>query len=295
MLIILLTFIGLNASERFDIVITRTQLSDKLLQGPITLNGMNLGLAYENQDYRIKPGKYKGLIWYSSDRNFVQGPGGLMTKGRRSSSDFEINKGDFLINIDNVCGMEGILLHGGNKPQHSEGCVLLGPVSKGKGDLGILDKNHPLYKLRQAFYKTDNPVSSPDVHITIEIIDKVNKKPRPCIDGIWKSSSGNTEIIIEHQVGKFYSVHGSTWKKALDAGLIKVGSVYYDNIRPVKHHPGNWEVNVAWLQSLGDVPQKITWSVNSKLSISEDDQTLIVVSTSPLTAREETSRWSRVK
>ena len=80
-----------------------------------------IGRTYENDLLKVPAASYVGLLRYHSpeNKNVVQGPFGLMSKS-----------GDFLIEISGVKWRDSILLHGGNKPEHSRGCILLGPVAK---------------------------------------------------------------------------------------------------------------------------------------------------------------------
>ena len=79
-------------------------------------------------------------------------------------------KGDFLIEVGNVPGRSDILLHTGNKPKHSAGCILLGPIKKDEttGQYFVGEQD-PLRKLRLLFYGTDHPVQTPSKEITITV------------------------------------------------------------------------------------------------------------------------------
>jgi hypothetical protein len=109
----------------------------------------------------IQAGVYPGNMRYVSQHNFVQGPFGTIA-----------HAGDFLLEAGNVRGHSDILFHGGDKPNHSKGCILLGAVGKDpKTHTPLLDHNHPLRKLRMLFYGTDMPLASPDKKITIQVRD----------------------------------------------------------------------------------------------------------------------------
>jgi hypothetical protein len=146
--------------DRFDIVIKRDQVKNNLVYGTISLNGEKIGAAFENNDLKIPAGSYKGTIRYNSGRNFVQSELGSMSK-----------KGDFLLEVSNVPNRTAILLHPGNLPKHSLGCILLGPVNKGPDGAVAISNDHPLRKLRLAFYGADEPIASPNKDITITIKD----------------------------------------------------------------------------------------------------------------------------
>ncbi len=159
-----------RAALDFTIVINRTNLNGNYLRGTISVNGQIIGSTLENDEYRIPPGRYPGALRYLSHRNFVQNPNGEM-----------FYTGDFLLEIAGVKDWKGrtrtdILFHGGSKPINSEGCILLGSVGKPTNGVPTISPDHPLYKLRLAFYGTDTPAASPNKTITIEIIDKIERK-----------------------------------------------------------------------------------------------------------------------
>lgn len=152
------------SKDRFNITIILEKVQNGLITGKIYVNNSLIGNAFENERYKIPVGEYKGYIRYISDRNRVQNPFGILAK-----------QGDFYLEVANVKGLSGkdrtnILFHGGNKPEHSLGCILLGPVKKDKKTgTAYLDDDHPLRKLRLLFYGTDTPNMCPDKEISIEI------------------------------------------------------------------------------------------------------------------------------
>lgn len=152
-----------DKSKLFAIVFQRKSTSkDGLVTGTVTVNGTVLGTFYENEDKKIPVGTYKGVLRTTSGKNHAQGPGGKMG-----------NKGDFLIEVAGVSGRTDILLHAGNKKEHSEGCILMGPVQVVSGE-----KIAPaaLKELRKLFFDgEDNPKQSPNKTITIEVKGPVTK------------------------------------------------------------------------------------------------------------------------
>jgi len=109
-------------SERlFNIRIERHFTKDGLVTGELFVNGELIGPTYENDALKIDLGSYTGQLRYHSGHNFVQGPSGSMA-----------TTGDFLIELVGARHRSNILFHGGNKPKHSQGCVLLGGVTKDK-------------------------------------------------------------------------------------------------------------------------------------------------------------------
>jgi hypothetical protein len=87
-------------------------------------------------------------------------------------------KGEFLLEASGVTGRTDILLHQGNAPKHSLGCILLGPAKRGPDGGVTIGSDHPLRKLRLAFYGTDDPVSCPNKNITITVSDDYIKTYR---------------------------------------------------------------------------------------------------------------------
>ncbi|MDN3654861.1 DUF5675 family protein [Ferruginibacter paludis] len=163
---VLLSFIMVSASKKsewlpatdFNILIVRGKVENNLVMGQIFLDNKLLGNCYENNDLKIPTGKYSGNMRYHSGKNFVQSELGSLSKS-----------GDFLLEMKDVPGRSDILLHAGNKPQHSKGCILLGPANKSADQSVFIDKEHPLFKLRIAFYGTEFPNSCPDKNLIIEI------------------------------------------------------------------------------------------------------------------------------
>ncbi|MCC6742660.1 MAG: hypothetical protein IT175_02255 [Acidobacteria bacterium] len=152
-----------GVSETFRIVVERQKVEGGLVIGSISVDGRAIGSAYENADLKIPAGTYAGALRYWSGHNFVAGPFGTIGK-----------EGDFLLEVTGVTGRRDILFHGGNKPQHSTGCIMLGPVGKDPAtSIPSLDADHPLRKLRLLFYGTDTPSSTPNKRIEIEIRDLI--------------------------------------------------------------------------------------------------------------------------
>jgi len=147
--------------QAVTIVVQREKKDGDLVTGILTVNGQPVGKTYENAKMMIAAGRYPGYLRYVSGKNFVQGPFGSIAK-----------TGDFLLEVGNVPGRTDILFHGGNKPQHSRGCVLLGPVGKDpKTHMAHLEHDHPLRKLRTLFYGSETPVMTPASSVTIQVND----------------------------------------------------------------------------------------------------------------------------
>lgn len=132
--------------------------------GEIKVNGKLMGEVLENHALRIKAGEYKGVLRYGSSKNFVQGPLGVMAE-----------KGDFLLEVAGVPGRSDLLIHTGNKPWHSKGCVLAGAATKktvGGKTVVSIQEGSALRNLRKAFYGTDaEPSACPKKTIRLLIRD----------------------------------------------------------------------------------------------------------------------------
>ncbi len=177
----------LGQQSDFNISIVRKRVEGNLVYCSISLNGELIGMAYENNTLKIQTGEYKGIMRYNSGKNFVQSSLGKMSK-----------KGDFLIEASGVLGRTDILLHGGNAPQHSTGCIMLGPVEKRQDGTRLIDGNHPLRKLRIAFYGTDEPISCPNKNIVITVSENYLEGEYFC-DQILETSSPIKECPKENQ------------------------------------------------------------------------------------------------
>lgn len=165
---LLLTFCSLNtvqAQTSFRIKVFREKASSNLVTGTLVVNNMILGRTYENEKLMIREGTYNGKLRYVSTSGHAVGPLGSIG-----------HSGDFLLEVGDVTWSDGrkrkdLLFHGGNKPQHSKGCVMLGSVSRDKDGKRYLPEGHTLSKLRKEFYGTEPPTSSPNKAIRIEIVD----------------------------------------------------------------------------------------------------------------------------
>jgi hypothetical protein len=144
-----------------SILVRREKRKGHLVTGTLFVDGQAIGKTYENSAFIIPAGVYPGYLRYSSGKNFVQQPFGRIAK-----------TGDFLLEVGKVPHRSDILFHGGNKPAHSRGCILLGPVTKDPTTHAPrLEPDHPLRKLRRAFYGSEPPVSSPATQITVHVSD----------------------------------------------------------------------------------------------------------------------------
>lgn len=132
--------------------------------GELKVNGKSMGEVVENEALRIKAGDYKGVLRYGSQKNFVQGPLGVMAE-----------QGDFLLEVAGVQGREALLVHTGTKPWHSRGCVIAGAAERktvdGKTVVRIAEGT-TLRNIRKAFYGTDGtPNACPNKTVRVVIKD----------------------------------------------------------------------------------------------------------------------------
>jgi hypothetical protein len=132
--------------------------------GELRINGKLIGEVIENDAVKIKAGSYKGVMRYGSNKNFVQGPLGVMAE-----------KGDFLLEVSRVAGRTNLLIHTGTKPWHSEGCVLAGAAVKKNVDgktIVLIQEGTTLREMRKAFYGTDaEPNACPNKTVKVQIKD----------------------------------------------------------------------------------------------------------------------------
>lgn len=144
--------------ETFEVIIERLERKDGLVFSNLYVNSGFLGLCFENDNKEIPAGSYAGLIRTTSTKNFVQRPGGVLG-----------NSGDFLLEIAGVPGRTDILFHPGNKPEHSDGCVLGGAALTVDGKKIAPEA---LKKLRLAFFRgEDVPTQTPNWEIKIAVTD----------------------------------------------------------------------------------------------------------------------------
>lgn len=161
LILLSLNFTLASASEEFLVEVKRNVLNNNLIEGELFVNKARIGKTYERYDLRISPGIYPGFIRYVSEKHAI-GPFGQIGE-----------KGDFLLEIGDVEWSDGkkrtnLLFHAGNKVKHSQGCIMLGPVSRENG-VRYLKSGHTLSKLREAFYGKEVPESSPSKNIKILI------------------------------------------------------------------------------------------------------------------------------
>lgn len=168
----------------FEVVLQRETTEGGLVVGTMTVNGELLGTFMENDDLKITAGTYRGLLRYASSKGFAQGEFGALA-----------NEGDFLLEVSGVEGRSNILFHTGNKPHHSKGCIMLGGVTRDDNGVGVLSDDHPLRKLRLAFYGADVPNSSPAVNIVVRVVDA----PSVAVGCDWTSAAPCVSEVLQQK------------------------------------------------------------------------------------------------
>ncbi|RXM52933.1 hypothetical protein BOQ64_00520 [Chryseobacterium sp. CH25] len=75
-------------------------------------------------------------------------------------------KDGWRIQLDNVPNRTGVQIHMGNYTTQIEGCVLVGTDAKVE-NCSVLNSSAAYVKLKEAFYGTNNPNSTPNKKITV--------------------------------------------------------------------------------------------------------------------------------
>ncbi|WP_430416849.1 DUF5675 family protein [Marinobacter adhaerens] len=165
--LLLLSSHAVYASKPFEIEIKRTSHNSNSITGELHVNGKfvshTLELPYKNNESyvsSIPAGTYDAYLRYDKDDKWR-------------------------LQLEDVPNRSGIQIHIGNWPSQIEGCVLVG--TKVINSTDTLEGSEEAYKrLKRAFYamsnpttspnppdlevfSADNPISSPDVRVTVEI------------------------------------------------------------------------------------------------------------------------------
>jgi hypothetical protein len=139
-------------SNNFRIQILRTWPGQKSLMGELYLNGQLIAMSLElpwndniSNSSSIPEGSYGAILRYDKSRD-----------------------GFFTIELTGTGPRTGIQIHVGNRPTDSVGCILLGLSAKFNEQL-VGNSKGAISRLRNAFYGTDTPNSTPDVIISVTI------------------------------------------------------------------------------------------------------------------------------
>jgi hypothetical protein len=152
-------------AQKFSITIVREFSDANGTYGHMEVNGVEVVKTAEDKSVQVGDGQtVKDVsLLYQSGRGHVAGPFG--TYG---------NTGDFLLQWD-ANGHKYLQIHTGNSPRdNSSGCVLVGTSfqrnfagAHGVYPVALKGSRDAIAKLRQVFYGSDNPNSTPAVDISI--------------------------------------------------------------------------------------------------------------------------------
>lgn len=82
------------------------------------------------------------------------------------------HKDHWRIELQNVPGRTNVQIHTGNEPDQSKGCILVGTQLGPDLCTIVAGTSGPAYAaLKRAFYGSDNPTSTPDKNISVQIVD----------------------------------------------------------------------------------------------------------------------------
>jgi hypothetical protein len=136
------------SQENFQLTIERKSSTQKCTMGYLIANGKvicyTLELPWKDNSNNIScipPGSYNGILRYDK------------TDGWR-------------IQLENVPNRTGVQIHMGNYTTEIEGCVLVGTTAK-VDNCTVLNSATAYGKLKEAFYGTSTPNSTPNKKITV--------------------------------------------------------------------------------------------------------------------------------
>lgn len=146
---IFLTFSTICYSqENFELAVERKLSSNNCTMGYLVANGEVICYTLElpwkdnlNNISCIPVGSYKGILRYDK-------------------------KDGWRIQLENVPNRTGVQIHMGNYTTQIEGCILVGTDAKIE-NCTVLNSLTAYAKLKEAFYNTDNPNSTPNKNITV--------------------------------------------------------------------------------------------------------------------------------
>ncbi|MEC3875839.1 DUF5675 family protein [Chryseobacterium salviniae] len=141
-------FMSVGAQNDYEITIERKMSSDKCTMGYLSINKKavcyTLELPWENNAKNIScipAGSYKGILRYDK------------SDGWR-------------IQLENVPDRDGVQIHMGNYTKQIKGCVLVG-MKADTNECSVQQSASAYAKLKEAFYGTSAPVSTPNKNITV--------------------------------------------------------------------------------------------------------------------------------
>lgn len=135
--------------------LVRENFTDKSTEGKLFVNGLFECYTLEDKDRKLEDGNVKVY----GESAIPRGKYNIrITHSNRFKKD--------LIKIDNVDGFSGVRIHSGNKPEDTEGCILVGLINQSNND-NFIGSSRPAYnalhnKVRKAL---DN-----GEEVTLEIV-----------------------------------------------------------------------------------------------------------------------------
>jgi hypothetical protein len=134
----------------FTVTVMRQYPDKKCTSGYLAVDGKIIAYTLERP-------------WVNNVQNISSIPTGKYTGHLRyDHTDF------WRIELDGVPNRTNVQIHIGNEVDQSKGCVLVG-MKLGADLCSVLDSSTAYAALKKAFYGTDNPVSSPDKNIVVEV------------------------------------------------------------------------------------------------------------------------------
>lgn len=140
-----------KATDTFAITIYREYSSSECTSGYLAVNGQIICYCLERP-------------WQNNQPLVSAIPAGVY------SAHVRYDHADaWRIELDNVPHREHVEIHVGNWAFNSEGCILVGASLKADDLCVVLDSKAAYSKLRNLFYGTDTPDSTPDQDISVEV------------------------------------------------------------------------------------------------------------------------------
>ncbi len=139
---------GNYAQEDFNLTIERKLSTDNCTMGYLVISGevvcYTLELPWKDNRNNIScipVGTYNGILRYDK-------------------------KDGWRVQLENVPGRTGVQIHMGNYTREIAGCILIGTDGK-IDDCSVFNSSKAYSRLKNAFYGTENPVSTPNKTIKI--------------------------------------------------------------------------------------------------------------------------------
>lgn len=136
------------AQDVFQITILRQQSTNQCTMGYMSVNGEIMGYTLE-------------LPWKNNQQNVSSIPAGTY------NGILRYDKSDkWRIQLENVPNRTGVQIHIGNYTKEIKGCVLIGNTAD-VNNCSVYNSGAAYTRLKEMFYGTANPVSSPNLRIEI--------------------------------------------------------------------------------------------------------------------------------